>query len=583
MNYYVLMLRFNRLLLPVLFSSVLGANAQTASEAAAPPLSSAMGSALFYEILLGELSARSGEPGDGFSLMLNAARKTNDPRLYQRAVDIALQARSGESALQAARAWRQALPASREANQYILQLLIGLNRISETVLPLKREVAVGDIKDRSAVILAIPRYFERSTDKKQAANAVELALADQLSSATHGVAAWTTIGRMRLEAEDANGALDAARRAQALDDKSEGAALLALAVMASKAEPAEAIVNKYLNSAKPLPEVRMAYARTLLDAQRYAQAHVQLQTLNDERPDFPQAWLVRGVLELQDNQAEDAERSLKRYVELAKKTDAVHAQTARGLTQAYISLAQIAEKRQDMAQADTWLQEVDNTQDVLNVKLRRALTLAQQGRLDDARQMIRSQPEKTTEDARLKVSTEVQLLRESKHYKEAYELLAQASSEYPQDVDLQYDQAMVAEKLGNLDEMERLLRQVIQIKPDYQHAYNALGYSLAERNIRLPEARQLIKKALEYAPGDPFISDSLAWVEYRSGNLAQALQILQDAFKAKPDAEIAAHLGEVLWSLGRQDEALSAWKEGKTLNADNETLQETVKRLRAPL
>jgi Flp pilus assembly protein TadD len=128
--------------------------------------------------------------------------------------------------------------------------------------------------------------------------------------------------------------------------------------------------------------------------------------------------------------------------------------------------------------------------------------------------------------------------------------------------------------------MERLLRQVIVIKPDYHHAYNALGYSLAERNLRLPEAKQLIQKALEYAPGDPFISDSLGWVEFRMGNKAEAARILEAAYKARPDAEIAAHLGEVLWSQGQRERAQAIWKEGLLLNGENETLLETLKRLR---
>jgi Flp pilus assembly protein TadD len=138
---------------------------------------------------------------------------------------------------------------------------------------------------------------------------------------------------------------------------------------------------------------------------------------------------------------------------------------------------------------------------------------------------------------------------------------------------------MVAEKIGNIPEMERLLRLVISTKPDYYHAYNALGYSLADRNMRLPEARQLVLKALDLAPGDPFILDSLGWVEFRRGNLEEARRILQSAFQAKPDAEIAAHLGEVLWTMDRKSQALAVWKEGQKLNAQNETLLETLKRL----
>lgn len=584
MDYYGPMSRFNRFPILAVLVCALTANAQTPNSEPATPLSSALDSALFYQLLLGELNARAGEPGAAYSLILDAARKTNDPRLYQRAVDIALQARSGDSALLAARAWKQALPASREANRYVLQILIGLNRIGEALEPLKREIAATDPKDRVAAISSIPRYFVRATDKKLAATTVEQALVDYLAAPALGVSAWTVIGRMRFDAGDISGALDAAGRSQAMDAKSEGPALLALSMMSPKTPQAEAIVKKYLEG-KPQPEVRMEYARALLDVQRYAEATAQLQVITSEKPDYPEAWLIRGALELQDGKPLIAERSLKRYVELAlaKRNGAPRAEMGRGLVQAYLSLAQIAEQRKDFSAAEGWLNRIDSGNDLLNAQLRRAAILARQGKLEEARKLIRSQPERSPADARLKVTAEVQLLRDSKQYKAAYDLLAEVIARNPNDFDLVYDMAIVAEKLGKLEEMERLLRSVIAAKPEYQHAYNALGYSLADRNIRLPEARQLILKALEYAPGDPFISDSLGWVEFRSGNLAEALRILQGAFKAKPDAEIAAHLGEVLWTMGRRDQAVSIWKEGVQINAENETLLETLKRLRVKL
>jgi tetratricopeptide (TPR) repeat protein len=355
-------------------------------------------------------------------------------------------------------------------------------------------------------------------------------------------------------------------------------------MMNPKTPQAEAIVKKHLE-VQARPEFRMEYARALLDAQRYADAVTQLQYITVEKPDYAEAWLIRGALELQDGKPSVAEHSLTRYVDLAmtQQGAATRAQWSRGLVQAYLSLAQIAEKRKDFAQADAWLKRIDSPEDMLNAQLRRAAILARQGKIEEARQLIHSQPEITSEDARLKIAAEVQLLRDSDQYKNAYEVLAQASASNPDDFDLVYDMAMVAEKLDKVDEMERLLRRVIAGKPEYQHAYNALGYSLAQRNTRLPEARQLVLKALEYAPGDPFISDSLGWVEFRSGNMAEALRILQSAFKARPDAEIAAHLGEVLWTMGRRDQAVSIWKEGAQINAENETLLETLKRVRVKL
>ena len=178
---------------------------------------------------------------------------------------------------------------------------------------------------------------------------------------------------------------------------------------------------------------------------------------------------------------------------------------------------------------------------------------------------------------------EAQLLRDNKAYKAAFDLLGQATANPPFDADLVYDRAMIAEKMNDMSEMERLLRQVIASKPDYHHAYNALGYSFADRNIRLPEAKELIQKALTFAPGDPFITDSLGWVEYRMGNAKAALEHLKRAYASRPDVEIAAHLGEVLWVLGERDEARRVWREGRTRDGDNEVLRETLTRLQVKL
>jgi Flp pilus assembly protein TadD len=166
---------------------------------------------------------------------------------------------------------------------------------------------------------------------------------------------------------------------------------------------------------------------------------------------------------------------------------------------------------------------------------------------------------------------------------EAYTLLTTAVQTYPDDNTFAYDLAMVAEKLGRPEEMETLLRKLIAKAPDYHHAYNALGYSLADRGIRLPEARQLIQKALEFAPADPFIVDSLAWVEFRSGNLPEAQRLLQQAYASRQDAEIAAHLGEVLWVSGQREAATKIWQQGLELQKDNETLRETIQRLNPSL
>jgi len=546
--------------------------------AAEPPAQTALDAELFYELLLGELNARGAEPATGYSLILDAARKTNDPSLYQRAVDMAFQARSGDAALQAARAWKDAHPQSRDANRYVLQILIALNRVPESAEALRTEIALADPKDRNATLSLIPRNYARVADKKLAAATVEQALADYLKQPDSAGAAWTAVGRMRTAAGDRKGAIDAAQRAQAASPGTEGPVLLALELMDPKEPQAEALVRRYMEG-KPLPELRMAYARELLEAQRYKDAAQQLQYVTREKPDYPEAWLVQGTLQLQDNQDDAAEASVKRYLELVQSQGKAE-DKGRGLAQAYLSLSRIAERRKDLAQAAAWLDRIENAQDLVVAQQRRASILARQGKLGEARKLLQSLPERNQADARTKLMAEVQLLRDTKHWREAYELLGRAAARPPVDVDLLYEQAMVAEKMGSLADMERLLRQVIATKPDYHHAYNALGYSLADRKLRLPEARELIKKALTFAPDDPFISDSLGWVEFRMGNKADALRILETAYKTRPDADIAAHLGEVLWSLGQRERAEAIWKEGLLLNAENDTLQETLKRLR---
>jgi len=587
LDYYGLMIRTLRRTALVVLIATLCANvsfAQTKPESAAASVNSALDAELFYQLMLGELNAIGGEPGVGFSILLDAARKTGDPRLFKRATDIALRGRSGDSALQAARAWRSALPQSREANRYLLQILIGLNRLAETLDPLKRDLALTAIPERSAAINNMPSYYARASDKKQAASIVEQALAEYLDSADSAAAAWTSIGRLRADAQDVEGALDAARRGQSLDPNADGPAILALGLFSAGSAPAETLVTHYLGR-NGRYEVRMDYAVALLGKQRYAESSQQLDIVTRDKPDFSQAWLVKGTLEQQNRRWQDAEGSLLRFAELrnAERAAQASADPDQGLTQAYLRLSEIAEQKKDFAAARSWLERIDSPELLISVQSRRASILARQGQIDEARAMIQAIVARTPEEARMKISAEVQMLRDNRKFQLAYDVLVKALAENPKDLDFQYDQAMMADKLGRLDEMERLLRQAIAAKPDYHHAYNALGYSLADRNVRLPEARQLILKALEYAPNDPFISDSLAWVEFRSGNHAKALAILQKAFKDKPDAEIAAHLGEVLWTMNQRDQAKAVWREGKSLNAENETLLETLKRLRVDL
>lgn len=564
----------------VLALNAMAQPAPAAKDAVTAPVS-ALDAELFYEVLLGELNAAAGEPGAGYSLLLDAARKANDGALYQRAVEVALQARSGDAALLAARAWRQAQPGSREARAYTLQILIALNRLEEAGRMLEDDIAASPAGERAALIASAPRAFFRAPDRALAATVVESALARSVAQPETAPVAHVAIGRMRLLAGNAAGALASAQRAQALDPTAEGPVLLALDLMGPGQPLAEALVTRYL-AGQPMPEVRLAYARTLVEGDRLVDAMAQAEAVTREKSDLAEAWLLLGSLQAQLRRPDPAEASLKRYLAL---TETARRETSepRGATQAFLILAGISEQRRDFASAEAWLNRIENPGDIVSVQSRRASVLARQGKLEAARALLRGLPERNPGDARTKLLAEVQLLREQRQYQAAYDLLGEAVVRDPADAELLYDQALMAEKLGNLTEMERLLRQLIAAKPDYHHAYNALGYSLAERNIRLPEALELVQKALSYAPADPLIQDSLGWVEYRLGRKAEALKILEGAFKAKPDPEIAAHLGEVLWSLGHHERATAVWRAGLQLSPDNEALAETLKRLKVKL
>ena len=406
----------------------------------------------------------------------------------------------------------------------------------------------------------------------------EKALSKNLIVPFEASSAWTTVGRMRFTAGEFGSAIEAIRKAQVEDKNAEGPVLLSLSMLRAGVSEAETLIQSHLGI-NPSPAIRMEYARVLLAAQRFSDAQTQLQVITTEHPDFMEAWLIQGVLQVQGSDLNEAEKSLNQYLSLSRAAQKNQASTDRGLTQAYLSLAQIAEQRKDYAGADEWLNRIDSKDDILNAQLRRAILLAKQGKVPEALQLVRGQTEGSEADTRLKTSAEVQILREDKQYAAAYKVLKNAIERNPGDWDFAYDMAMVAEKMGDMVEMELLLRSIIAAKPDYHHAYNALGYALADQGRELPEAKLLVLKALEYAKDDPFILDSLGWVEFRSGNREEALRILQGAFRSKPDAEIAAHLGEVMWGLGKKEEAIGVWKEGSLLNPDNNTLRETLKRL----
>ncbi|MCX8516790.1 MAG: tetratricopeptide repeat protein [Rhodoferax sp.] len=547
---------------------------------------------LMYQLLLSEFSAQGGDLDASFQLMLDAAHKTRSEQMFERAVEIALAARAGDSALQAAQAWAMAIPDSRNAYRYLLQILIGLNKLPDTVEPIQRLLATLPAMERASAITELPRYFVRAADKLQASVVLEQALRPQTGDARYGPAAYTAIGTMRLIAGDSAGALAAASKGTMQNPQAQEPVQLALALMNPKLPEAEALVLRHIATGASA-ELRLGYVRKLIETQRYPEALTEASAINHAHPDFADAWLVRGTLALEARKTEDARTAISTFLTLwqnshsaktAEPADTADAADAaptqdQAVVQAYFLLADIAEQSRQFDEAQRYLQMIDSPANALRLVIRRASILARQGKLAQARELVQNAPEVLPEDARTKIVAEVQLLRDSKQYRAAYDLLQKTVQANPGDVDYLYDLAMAAEKLNRIQEMEKLLRQVIAAKPESPHAYNALGYSLADRGLRLPEARALIQKALEFAPNDPAILDSMGWVEFRSGKPQEALPLLQQAWKSAQDGDIAAHLGEVLWAMQQKQEARAIWKQALEQDPDNDTLKQTIKRL----
>ena len=506
---------------------------------------SGMTAEMLYEILVGEFNIQQGQPLVGFSLLLDAARKSNDSQLFARAVEIALKERSGDGALMAARSWTQALPQERLANLNLLQILIALHQIGETLDPLKKELAFASASERNAAIRVVPRYYAREKDTNSAAEVVTKALTTYTSNPETASCAWAAIGRMQMLSGNLTTALESAKKSMAPQRTQDiSASYLALELLGRGVQEAAPLVLQAL-PLQDKPDFAMAFVRVLIEAKRYPEASEQALSITKRFPAQAEAWLLLGSLQFEQGLDKQANTTLLTYIELAKKTPNDSAE--RGIAQA---------------------------------QSRRAAILAKQGQLQEARLLLSQLPAKTEEDIRNRLMAELQLLRDNQQWQAAFDLLQQHSKD---DLELMYEQAMMAEQLNRMDEMEKLLRAVISKDSKHHNAYNALGFSLADRNVRLDEAKALIVKALTFAPDDPFIADSLGWVEFRLGNTTQALALLQKAFEDRADPEIAAHLGEVLWILQRETDAVMVWRQGLQIAPKNETLQNTLQRFKPAL
>jgi predicted Zn-dependent protease len=548
------------------------ASSETQSDDPLPTLE--LTNELLYKLLSAEFASQRGQWQSAYLSTMTLAQQTRDPRLARRATEIAIGAKRSEEALNAVRLWRTLAPNSDEASQYYLSFIILGDNLAEAKPILEQRLREAQPQTRGLMTFQIQRMLARAKNKAAAFTLLEDLVNPYLSLPEAHLAlaqgAFVNGDKSRAEQE--------ARLALKVKPDSE-LAILTLAQVVAESNDAGRVLADFLKRYPKAREVRMAYARMLVDQKQYDRARGEFQILLKEQPEDLTALFALGILSTQMNDAAGAEKYLTTYLRvLAAQPD-----EERDPTQALLILAQIAEDRKDTEAALKWLAEVEPGEGYLGAQLKRAQLLAKRGDLDAARKSLQ-QISTTTEREQVQVIVaEGQMLRDANQAKMAMDVLSAGLKRFPDNTDLLYDYAMHAEKNNQLDIMETSLRKVIRLAPDSQHAYNALGYSLAERNVRLPEAYALVEKALQLAPDDPFIMDSMGWVQFRMGRLKEAEALLRRAHELRPDAEIAVHLGEVLWVKGQKEDARKFWRDAQKKDPQNDTLKSTLARFNLSL
>ena len=523
---------------------------------------------LLYKLLLAEVAGARGNIAVAAGTYLDIARNTHDPRIARRAMEVAMYARQPDQALEAARIWADTDDESLLAQQTLAGLLLSAKRTDEAAVHLAKLLALDKANPADGLV-RLSRLLARHPDKTEVMNLVEQLTAPYTNIPEAQFARAQAAANANQDAQ----ALAAIERAQALRPEWEPAVLFkAQLQQRTSSKQALETLSRFLGDFPKAREVQIAHARLLVGEKRYEEARREFAKLLDENRNDPEIIYAVALLSLQLNDLDLAEKHLKNLLELGVSDP----------NPLRYYLGQIAESSKRPQDALQWYGGVVAGEQFLPSRMRIALLLTQQGRLEEGRLSLQQaatiNPNLTASERVALVIAESQLLRESGRIADAFDLLSLNLDTQPDQPELLYETALLAEKLGRNEVLESHLRRLIKIKPNDPQVYNALGYSLADRGERLDEAQQLIDKALELAPEDPFILDSKGWLLYRRGDRSGARDFLKKALALRPDPEIAAHLGEVLWVMGRREEATSTWNEAARTSPANETLAATIKK-----
>ncbi len=557
------------------------AAAQTAPETAAPqapapdsaPADSAELSAeIMYKILVGDIALQRGEPALAARAYFEAAREAQDATLARRATEIALFARQRAMAVDAAQLWQQLDPSSDRARQMVTMLgQPGASGDLKGDLERLLADAAASGKTLGDAFLQLNRALSAQPDK-----AAVYQLVTDLAKPYPGVpeaqlavaVAGYNTGLSDIEIVAAS--TRAVDRALELRPGWERGVLVKADILA-KGSSASAIdyLKAFLVEVPSSRAAASALAQLYIEQERYPDARAVFQRQLDAEPSDRELEYAVAALSLQMRDYGNAERL---FDELKKVGFGEPGAVA-------FYLGEIAEETHRYDEAIARYRGVTVGDRAWLAKLRIASVMGKQGHVASARQYLNTlEPDGRDQETELK-QAEAQLLEDAGDYKGAYAVLNEALADEPDSADLLYDAAMVAEKLDRLDEVEARLKRVIELKPDNAQALNALGYTLVDRTPRAVEGLKLIEQAHALAPSDPFILDSMGWAHFRLGNLSESEKFLRRALAERPDPEIAAHLGEVLWAKGERANAQQVWKSQLKETPDNPVLLDTVHRL----
>ena len=517
-----------------------------------------------FQVLLGEIALQRGQTDLAVSSYADLARRTLDPRVVSRATEIALFARQFELALELARLWTQLEPANQRARQTLSTTLVLLNRLDElapeiSALLEQDKINLGDN------LLRLNRMLGRHGDKQ----AVQR-LVDRVAAPYAGIAeAHFAMATAAANAGDAMRALAETDKALELRPDWEMAALVKAQLIARQSIPnAIDFLDRFVGANPAAKDARLALARMLIAEKRYDESRRHFTQLLRDYPDNPEVIYPVAMLALQQGDTATGKVQLEKLL----ASDFPDKSTV------HFFLGQIEEELKNRDAALAHYREVAPGEQYIPARARAAQLLVQLGRTDEARQLLQGTATRSEAEKTQLILAEAQMLREAGQVNEAFTLLENILKKQPDNTDLLYDAALLADRLGKPEVMEGHLKHLLALKPDHPHGLNALGYSLADRNIRLPEAFELLSKAVALAPNDPFIMDSMGWLLFRQGKLTEALQTLEKAYGLKADPEIAAHLGEVLWTLDRKDDARRLLQEAARQHPESEVLAGALKK-----